>query len=91
MQTARLIVRVTPRADSERVGPYAADILQVRVTRPPADGEANRSVLVLVARALGVSPSTVTLVAGARSRTKRIAIHGLSTADLQARLKALGD
>jgi uncharacterized protein YggU (UPF0235/DUF167 family) len=48
-------------------------------------------VLLLVARALGVPPSTVTLVAGARSRTKRLTIHGLSTAELQARLKALGD
>jgi uncharacterized protein YggU (UPF0235/DUF167 family) len=89
--TARLHVRVTPRAAVDRVGPYAADVLQVRVTRPPADGEANDAVLALVARALGVPRSTVRLVTGARSRSKRFAIDGLSPADLAARLSALGN
>lgn len=91
MTGAELIVRVTPRADTDRVGPYADGLLRVRVTRPPADGEANRAVLRLVARALGVPSSTLTLVAGARSRTKRYAVSGLSAADLRDRLSALGD
>jgi uncharacterized protein YggU (UPF0235/DUF167 family) len=84
-------VQVTPRADADRVGPYAGGLLRVRVTRPPADGEANRAVIRLVAGALGVPPSTLTLVAGARSRTKRYAVRGLSAADLAARLSTLGD
>jgi len=89
--TAELTVRVTPRADADRVGPYAAGVLHVRVTRPPAEGEANDAVLRLVARALGVPRSAVTLVAGARSRTKRYAIDGLSRVDLKARLSVLGN
>jgi len=89
--TAELSVRVTPHAEADRVGPYAADVLHVRVTRPPADGEANHAVLVLVARALRVPRSTIRLVAGVRSRDKRFSIDGLSTADLHARLTALGD
>lgn len=91
MARAELSVRVTARAEADRVGPYASEVLHVRVTRPPADGEANRAVLVAVARALGVPRSRVTLIAGDRSRNKRFAIDGLSTADLRARLTALGD
>lgn len=91
MANAELAVRVTPRADAERVGPYVAGLLQVRVTRPPADGEANRAVLRLVARALGVPASSVTLIAGARSRRKRCAVEGISAGELSARLAALGD
>lgn len=91
MAGVELALRVTPRADADRVGPYADGLLQVRVTRPPADGEANRSVLRQVARALGVPPSSVTLVAGARSRLKRCAVEGLSGTELAARLAGLGD
>jgi uncharacterized protein YggU (UPF0235/DUF167 family) len=40
---------VTPRASSEAIGPFIGGVLRVRVTRPPADGEANRAVLRLVA------------------------------------------
>lgn len=89
--SARLTVRVTPRADADRVGPYAAGVLQVRVTRPPADDEANDAVRALVARALGVRRSAVTLVSGRRARTKRLAIDGLVALELARRLSAIGD
>jgi hypothetical protein len=89
--SAELRVRVTPRAVVDRAGPYADGVLHLRVTRPPADGEANRAVVGLLARALAVAPSTIRLVAGARSRTKRFAVLGLSEAELESRLAALGD
>jgi uncharacterized protein YggU (UPF0235/DUF167 family) len=89
--TARLTVRVTPRADADRVGPFADGVLHARVMRPPADGEANNAVTLLVARALGVPRSSVVLQGGARSRMKRFAIHGVSEADMVARLSAIGD
>lgn len=82
---------MTPRASGDKVGPWQGGVLQIRVARPPADGEANRAVLGLVARVLAVAPSTLTLVAGERSRLKRIEVRGLPPADLDARLAALGD
>lgn len=91
MPTVELRVRVTPRAEADRVGFFAAGVLHVRVTRPPSDGEANLAVLTLLARALHVPRSAITLVGGARSRTKRYLIDGLSAADLAARLTAADD
>jgi uncharacterized protein YggU (UPF0235/DUF167 family) len=87
---ADLELAVTPRAATDRVGPYAEGVLRVRVTRPPADGEANRSVLRLVARALGVPPRSLRLVAGERARRKRVSVDGLDAAELGRRLAALG-
>lgn len=83
-------VAVVPRAATNRVGPYADGLLQVRVTRPPADGEANRAVLRLVASALGVPVSALELVAGARARRKRFRVTGLEPAELDRRLRAIG-
>ena len=73
------------------MGPYRDGVLAVRVTRPPADGEANRAVIRLVASALQVPRSAVALVAGERARTKRVAVRGLTAAELEARLASLGD
>ena len=85
-----LHVAVTPRAASDRVGPYRDGVLHVRVSRPPADGEANRSVLRLVARSLGVPPSSLRIVAGERGRRKRIGVETLEAAELERRLRAIG-
>lgn len=84
-----LELAVIPRASADRVGPYADGVLRVRVTRPPSDGEANRAVLRLVARALDVPNGAVRLVAGERGRRKRVRIDGISDAMLLARLRAV--
>ena len=71
-----LEVAVAPRSAVDRVGPYVDGVLRVRVTRPPADGEANRAVLRVVAAALRLAPSRLALVSGERSRRKRLRVTG---------------
>jgi len=87
---ADLRIRVVPRAAAERVGPFTDGVLSVRTTRPPTDGEANARVIRIVARAIGVAPSAVELVAGARGRDKRLRIGGLDEAELGRRLGRIG-
>jgi uncharacterized protein (TIGR00251 family) len=93
MATARpealVPVRVQPRASRDEIVGWRDDALRVRVTAPPVEGEANESVRRLVARALGVAPSTVALVRGDRSRDKVVRVAGLSLADVRARLAAV--
>jgi uncharacterized protein YggU (UPF0235/DUF167 family) len=84
-----LVIRVTPRSRAPGVGPWRDGVLQVRVPRPPTDGEATLDALAAVAVALKVPPSAVRLVSGRRSRHKRVAVAGLTAdqvADLLARL-----
>jgi uncharacterized protein len=61
------------------------------VTRPPADGEANRAVRRLIAGALGVAPNQLLLVAGERSRHKRFRLEGIGPDELARRLASLVD
>ena len=93
MPTARaeattLRLRVQPRASREAILGWREDVLRVAVTAPPVEGEANHAVTRLLARALGVVPSAVRVVQGARSRDKLVRVEGLTGAELHARLGA---
>jgi uncharacterized protein len=83
---AVIVLKVVPAAGAERIGPFSDGVLGIRVTRPPAEGQATEAARRLLARALGVAPSTVRLVAGARHRMKRFEASGLTQADADARL-----
>ncbi|OGK96716.1 MAG: hypothetical protein A3I14_18645 [Candidatus Rokubacteria bacterium RIFCSPLOWO2_02_FULL_73_56] len=83
---ALLAVRVQPRAARAEVTGWQAGVLRLRVTAPPVEGEANRAVEALLARALGVAPSSVRVVRGARGRDKLVRIAGLGDADVRSRL-----
>ena len=70
---ATLSVRVTPRASRDEILRDGAD-LKVRVTAPPEDGKANAAVTKLLAKALGLPKSRLTLVRGETSRDKSFRI-----------------
>lgn len=66
---AEFIVRVTPGARHDTVEEEGA-ALAVRTTAAPEGGKANAAVQKLLARALGVPKTRLTLVRGAKSRDK---------------------
>lgn len=61
--------------------------LVVCVHSPAADDAANRELIHLLAEALEVPKSAVRIVRGRRSRSKQIAVAGLSAAEARARLE----
>ena len=87
--TSRLLrVRVQPRAPrSEIVGWRADGALSVRVAAPPVEGQANAAVTALLARALDVRASAVTVEHGARGRDKLVRVEGFTTQEIRRRLK----
>jgi uncharacterized protein YggU (UPF0235/DUF167 family) len=70
----RLAVKVTPGAREEAVT-LAGDAVLVKVRAPADKGAANDAVIALVARALGLAPSRVTLLRGGTSRQKLLAVE----------------
>lgn len=81
-----LRIRVKPRASTTEVVGWAGRSLRVRVAAPPVEGEANRAVIDLLARTLGVPRSAVSLVGGARGRDKLLRIAGISHEIVEAKL-----
>jgi uncharacterized protein YggU (UPF0235/DUF167 family) len=65
----RLDLRVTPNARAN-LASREGGALRISVTAPPDEGRANAAVTALLAQALGVAPSRLTLISGATSRDK---------------------
>ena len=89
-----LAVKLTPGASADRIDGWDVDaenrsVLKVRVRARPVEGEANEALIKLLAKALGVSKSAVSVQRGGQSRTKMIEVVGLSDEDIRGRLTDL--
>lgn len=83
---ATLRVRVSPRAPRDELAGERDGALVVRVTAPPLEGEANAAVVRLLARRLGLAPSTLSIARGSRGRDKVVLLAGIDPEDLRERL-----
>ncbi len=88
-QSAIVHVRATPRSSRCEVSDVKGGTLHVRITAPPADGEANKAVIETVAKALKVSKSLVRIKAGASSRQKTLEISQVSQDEIDSRIAAI--
>jgi uncharacterized protein (TIGR00251 family) len=80
-----LTVRLTPKGGRDAIDGVermadGRSVLKVRVRAAPSDGEANAALVRLMAKALGVAPRQVNLVAGATARIKRLTVAGAGPA-----------
>lgn len=70
-------VRVIPRSGRSGLAGVRGDALLVRLNAPPVDGAANAELIEVIAAALGVPRRAVSVVAGERSRQKRVEVIGV--------------
>lgn len=87
MASIRIAVRLTPRAGRDEIVGLRDDMLLVRVRAPPVDGRANTALRRLIARRLGLAPSSVKIVQGEHARHKVLRVDGL---DARALRRGLG-
>ncbi|MER8534696.1 DUF167 family protein [Mesorhizobium sp. M1005] len=89
-----LFVRLTPKAAMDRLEGMETSVdgrsyLKARVRAVPENGAANRALERLVAKALGVPASGVSIAAGGTARLKTVRVLG-DTAALAKRIDTLG-
>jgi len=84
---ARLTVRVQPGAARDEII-VEGDALRVRLTAAPVEGRANKRLIELLAKRLGVPRSGIQLVHGQAARTKLLDIESLELADIIAKIGA---
>ena len=82
----RIAVRLRPGGRGDALLGVEDGVLRARVSAPPLDGRANKALCKLIAARVGVRPSRVDVVRGAKSRDKLIAVAGLGSEELARRL-----
>jgi uncharacterized protein (TIGR00251 family) len=82
-----LAVRVQPGAGRDEIVGWQQGVLRVRVAAPALEGRANRALGAVLATALGVPVSRVTVVRGEKGRRKLVRVTGLASDEIRARLE----
>ncbi len=79
----RLRLKVRPQARRERIDGIVPDrdgeALSISVNAAPEDGKANAAVIALLAKALGVAKSAISVTQGATARRKTLHVAGNGT------------
>jgi uncharacterized protein (TIGR00251 family) len=72
-------VKVEPRSSKKGIAGVLDDILKVKLTAPPVEGEANEQLIEVIAEAAGVRKSSIRIVRGLSSKRKTIEIKGIES------------
>ena len=80
-------VKVNPRSSKDQLLNLKTDLIRVRLTAPPVEGEANRALIQFIARACRAHKGDVEILSGKKSRQKTILIRGLALGQLVERLE----
>lgn len=80
-------VRVKPRSSRSAVVGCEAGVWQIALNSPPEDGKANQELLRLLAKALGVAPSTLEIRQGQKSRNKTVCVPSLGEDEVKVKLE----
>lgn len=81
-------IRLLPRASRNAVTGPEAGRLRIKLTAPPVEGAANRALVGLLSKTLGVKKSSIKITSGLRSRNKRVFVEGLESEEAERRLTA---
>ena len=82
----RMNLKVVPGTSRDRIVGVLGDALKIAVSKPPADGAANKAVIQLLAGHLGLPAGSITITRGHANPRKEVLITGLSADELALRL-----
>ena len=75
---ATIEIHLQPGAKRNEIVGLKEGVLYAKVAALPQKGQANRALLELMAQTLGIPKSAVDIIRGQSSRSKVIAVHGLT-------------
>jgi uncharacterized protein (TIGR00251 family) len=85
-KAALIDLKVIPRAGQTALAGTRDNALLVRLAAPPVEGAANAALIEFLAGVLHIPKRDIEIVAGEKSRSKRVKVWGLDAAQVRARL-----
>jgi uncharacterized protein (TIGR00251 family) len=79
-------VRVQPRASKNEIAGVIEGALKIRLQAPAVEDRANEALCLFLAELLKRPKSAVRILAGERSRVKRVEIEGVTAAEVEGLL-----
>ena len=74
-------VRVSPNSSRDSICFREGEAVSVKLKSPPIDGRANRELIKIISKRLGVAPSKVIVSRGSTSRDKTLLVQEVSETD----------
>ena len=74
-QGIKFKVLIQPRSSKNMIAGLHGDALKIKLTAPPVDNAANRMFIKFLAKSLGVSKSSLEIVAGYTNRNKQVLLR----------------
>jgi uncharacterized protein (TIGR00251 family) len=81
----KILAKVIPKSSRSGVK-IEESVIKVWLHSPPADGQANDELVLILAKKLEIAKSHVRILRGFSSRTKTVDILGLSMDEIEKRL-----
>ena len=79
-------LKVIPRAGRTQLAGTRDNALLIRLAAAPVEGAANHELIAFLATLLGIPKRRLSVIAGAKSRSKRVQVRGVTTEFVRARL-----
>ncbi len=86
-QGVTIQVKILPNSSGNAITAEKGDRLIIRLTAPPLEGKANKSLVKFLAKKLRIAPSSITILRGTTSRDKLLLASGLDEPTARARLE----
>ena len=74
-------VKVQPNASKDRVVGKHGDQIKIAVTVAPEKGKANKAVIKVLSKLLGVKNTDIQIISGEKSRDKKVFIRNINEED----------
>lgn len=86
---AHLKIKVVPGSSVDRIMGMMGDHLKVKVRAPAESGRANKALVTLIARWLGVEAGRVVIASGHQAPRKVVSLDGVDEAVIRERIESL--